>query len=192
MDGKKVVLIFAAATVALCILAWLASRTTSEATASTHASGDKWSVDEGQSSMDDSKTVTLSLDSDDAVDGPLGPKQPTLIIRCQEGKTEVYVHTGMAASVEEGQEGGPMYSHTVRVRLDQGDAVTEHWGESTANDALFSEGDAIAFTKQIADAQTLTFQFTPFDANPAIARFDLRGLSEHLPELGSSCGWSVN
>jgi len=191
MDGKKVVLIFATATVALCILARFVSRTTSEVTASTPRSADKWRVSDDHSPMDDSKTVVLSLDSDNTIDGPLGPKQPTLLIRCQEGKTQVYVDTGMAASVEEDQEGGPLYSHTVRIRLDQSDAITEHWHESTSHDALFSDGDAIAFTKQLADAQTLTFEFTPFDANPAITRFELRGLSEHLPELGSSCGWSL-
>lgn len=84
------------------------------------------------------------------------------------------------------------YTQTVRIRLDQGDAVTEHWGESTSHDALFSGGDTIAFTKQIAAAKTLIFEFTPFDANPAIVRFDVRNLGEHLPELGASCGWSLN
>jgi len=192
MDGKKVVLVFVAVTMALCIVAWLVSRTTPDATASTHTPDDKWNVSEDRSPMDDSKTVVLSLDSDNTIDGPLGSKRPTLLIRCQEGKTEAYIDTGMAASVEQDFEGGPLYTHTVRLRLDQGDALTEHWGGSTNDDALFSDGDQIAFTKELADAQTLTFEFTPFDANPAIARFDLRNLSKHLPQLGASCGWRLN
>jgi type VI secretion system protein VasI len=193
MDGKKIALIFAAVTVALCVAAWLASNPTAAVnSSSTQTSRDRWNVSDDHSPMDDSKTVVLSLDSDDKIDGPLGPKQPTLIIRCQEGKTEVYAHTGMAASVEEDFEGGPIYTHTVKIRLDQGDAVTEHWGESTAHDALFSESDGIEFAKQLAGAQTLIFQFTPFDANPAVAHFDVQGLDAHLTKVADACGWSLN
>ena len=193
MDRKELALIFVTFTATVGLIAWVASRPTSDGQASsTPSSADKWKVSEDHSPMDDSKTVVLSLDADNTIEGPLGPKQPTLMIRCQEGQTQVYIYTGMAAAVEEDFEGGPLYSHTVRIRLDQASAIPEHWSESNNHEGLFFEGDAITFTKQLAEAQTLTFEFTPFDANPAIARFDLGDLAEHLPELGASCGWSLN
>lgn len=61
---------------------------------------DKWHVTEEQSPMDDSKTVLLTLDSDDQIQGPLGSVRPSLIVRCKEKKTDVYAVTGMAADVE--------------------------------------------------------------------------------------------
>jgi hypothetical protein len=192
MDGKKIALIFAAVTVALCIAAWLASKPTAAVTSSTQTSTDGWNVSHDHSPMDDSKTAVLSLDSDDVIEGPLGQSKPTLIIRCQEGKTEVYIHTGMAASVEEDSEGELIHSHAVKTRLDQNDAATEHWGESTAHDALFSPGDGIEFAKQLAEARTLIFEFTPFDSNPVVAHFNLQGLNTHLSEVADACGWNMN
>lgn len=198
MNLKKVGVILAVAIVLIWIFGRFTSSPSPNRTSSVAASpaaqapANKWHVTEDRSPMDDSKTVVLSLDSDDVIEGPLGPSTPSLIVRCKEAKTQVYIHTGMAASVEEDLDGGPSDVHTVKIRLDQGDAVTEHWGESTAHEALFSSRDGIEFAKQLAEAQTLTFQFTPFDANPAIARFNLRGLDTHLRKVAEACGWSMN
>jgi len=150
---------------------------------------DKWHVTEDHSPMDDSRIVVLSLESDDVIQGPVGSKKPKLVVRCKEGKTQVYVVTGMAATVEEASEGGPSAGHTVRLRIDQNSPQTATWWESTSDSALFNEDDAIAFAKQLAQANLFTFQFTPFDANPAIARFDLRGLNAHLGKVADACGW---
>jgi hypothetical protein len=50
----------------------------------------------------------------------------------------------------------------------------------------------MAFVKIPSQTKKLTFQFTPFDANPAVARFDLRGLETHLGKVADACGWSLN
>jgi hypothetical protein len=193
MDLKKVGLAIAVALIVISALGWFAlSRSSNGTTAETQGPADNWHVREDHSQMDDTKTAVLSMDSDDEIEGPLGRSKPTLIVRCKEGKTQVYIDTGMAASVEEDFEGGPIYTHTVRIRLDQSDAVTEHWSESTDHKALFSSDDGIEFAKHLAGAQTLTFQFIPFDANPAVARFNLHGLDAHLPKVADACGWNVN
>jgi hypothetical protein len=147
--------------------------------------GDKWQVTEERSAMDDSLTVALTLDAEERITGPVREQQPTLIIRCKEGKTSVYIWTGMAADVEYGNE-----RHTVRVRLNNGTAVTEEWSESTSRDGLFAP-DAISFAKQLATASTLAFEFRPFDSGPVTARFDTRGLNTHLGKVASACGWEL-
>jgi type VI secretion system protein VasI len=142
--------------------------------------------------MDDSKTITLSLDSGNVIQGPVGPSRPTLVIRCKENKTDVYVVTGMAASVEDDNlsDISPNH-HTVRLRLDQASPQTAYWYGSNDDKALFA-GDGEELAKELAESQTLTFEFTPFDANTAVARFDLTGLSARLPKVADACGWSLN
>jgi len=208
MDLKKM----GGIVVAFVVLLWIVGRFTARPSpaapqsAAQQPATDKWHVTEDRSTMDDSKTEVLSLDSDDIIQGPLGPYKPSLVIRCKEGKTDIYVVTGMAASVEEDLDGGPIDTHTVRLRLDQGSAESYGWSESTdhkalfASDAVYGQDDQVvaysggttALAKQLATAQTLAFQFTPFDANPAIARFDLRGLGTHLSKIADACKWDAN
>jgi predicted nucleic acid-binding Zn ribbon protein len=163
---------------------------------------DKWRVTEGRSPMDDSKEVVLKLDAQDQIEGPLGPVRPSLIVRCKEKKTDVYVVTGMAADIETDFEGGPKSSHTVRVRLDSNPPMTLGWYESTDNKALFAEDmvwdeqtkswdnrAVIEFAEKLAGANTMTFEFTPFNGNPQIATFVVQGLRVHLPKVAEACGW---
>jgi len=75
------------------------------------------------SPIDDSKTEVLRVDAEEQIHGPLGATTPTLIVRCKERKSDVYVETGIAASIEEGIDGGPTDFHKVRLRLDDGPAL---------------------------------------------------------------------
>ena len=100
---------------------------------------DKWQISESRPQMDDSKTVVLALDSDDEIHGPLGAVRPSLIIRCEEKKTSVYVMTGMAANLETDSDGGPSDDHKVRIRLDDNSANYASWLESTDHKALFAQ-----------------------------------------------------
>ena len=196
MEPKKLVGALLLGVLVLWIIGWASTHSHKpEAPQVVQASPiDKWHVTEKQSPMDDSKTVMVALDSNDEVHGPLGAVRPSLIVRCQQKKTEVYVETGMAASVE---EYGP--SHAVGIRLDDGPAEYYDWIESGDNKALFANdrefadhghGGIIEYAKSIAEASTLTFQFTPFDGSPQVARFDIRGLDPHLHKVAEACGWA--
>src|SRR5712691_4583282 len=119
---------------------------------------ENWKISIGRSPMDDSRTVVLTLDSEDEIQGSLGTVWPSLIARCQEKNTDTYVATGMAASIEEDFDVGPAEHHTVKTRLDGAPASDGYWYESTDHKALFSGGGA-EYAKQLARADTLTFQF---------------------------------
>jgi len=149
------------------------------------ASADVWQVHEDRSPMDGSKRVVISRDAENDIQGWLRPKRPTLVVRCQEGKTAAYVVTGMAASVEYDTE-----RHTVRLRFDEGNPTTQRWSESTDHEALFAPNPT-QLAKQMLGSKALTFQFTPFNASPAIARFNLQGLGSHLQKVASACGWQM-
>jgi len=143
---------------------------------------DGWRVSRTVSAMDGSKTITLTLDSENEIQAWLGQKKPSLLIRCKEGKAEVYINMGTAASVETAED-----THTVRLRFDQSGPVTQHWSESTEQEALFSP-EAKELTTQLVTANALAFEFTPFQSNPAVAKFNLKGLTSHIDEVEQVCG----
>lgn len=153
--------------------------------ATSATAGGQWQIKEDSSPMDGSKRIVISRDAEHDIAGWLQSKRPSLIVRCQEGKTEAYIATGLAATVEYDTD-----RHTVRLRFDDGKPTTQHWDESTDHEALFAP-NAIQFARELVGSKTLTFQFTPFDASPAVARFNLEGLAPYLQKAASACGWHV-
>jgi hypothetical protein len=135
-----------------------------------------------------------------------GEKRPSLIIRCKEKRTQVYVVTGMAATVEAGFDGGPSDQHKVGLRLDDNPARYESWNESSDHEALFADNEAysmrsdvvypagavVMLAKELGRARKLTFQFTPFDGSSQVAQFDLTGLGARLGKVAEACGWSLD
>jgi hypothetical protein len=107
---------------------------------------------------------------------------PVLVVRCDAGRMEAFVYTQSAARMEP-QDG----DHTVNVTFDGGSAVTQRWPDSAEHDALFAR-DGAQFTRQLTEARTLRFGFTPHNAQPAVATFALDGLSELLSAAPRQCG----
>jgi type VI secretion system protein VasI len=144
----------------------------------------KWTVSQDTSAMDDSKGVTFSLEGENPIVAWLKIQTPTLIVRCKEKRTDVYMVTGTAASVESGDVEG----HTVRVRFDGAAAQRQRWSQSTNNEALFAP-NAVQMARSIAKAKIVRFEFTPFNASPAIATFDVSGFDQHIGRVAAACGW---
>lgn len=147
----------------------------------------KWSGGfAGFSAMDDSQSVVYRLDAEDSIAGWLKRHRPTLVLRCMERKTEVYIETGMSAAV--------VYGNTdkarVRVRFDQSAPTSELWGESTDNEAIFAPSP-IQFVRMVHKSNRLLVEFTPFNASPVFISFDLTGFGDdRLRRLSSTCEWS--
>ena len=156
----------------------LVSPRTSSATVS------KWRVTTEKSRIDDSTNVILSLDADSSISGwPRKTYTPSLILRCKENKTEVYIVTGMSPQVEHGTDGA-----TVTLRFDKEKAMKYHTSKSTDGEALFF-GQSIGLIKKMIGHATLLFEFVPFNSSPAMTTFDLRGLAEAVKPLREACEW---
>lgn len=140
----------------------------------------------GFSEMDDSPRVVYSLKAENRIEGWLTKTSPTLIARCQENKTELYVQTGMAANPELGL----FNKHTVEVRIDERKPVRQTWSASTDDTALFAPR-AIALMRQLAAARRLRVRFTPFNASPQTIEFDVRGFDNRVKDIAETCGWVV-
>ena len=149
--------------------------------ASSPAQDQGWSVSIGKSDMDGSATVVLNHEAESNIQGWLESKRPSLVIRCKEKHVDVYVDTGMTASVE-----GTDNEHTVRIRMDDKPAFTQSWSESTDGNALFAPSPR-NLARNLSHGSTMLFEFVPFQANPVTAKFDLTGLDKLLPQVEAAC-----
>jgi hypothetical protein len=145
---------------------------------------DKWVRAETTSQMDDSKGVVFQLEGESEIEGWLHRQRPSLVLRCHEGKAEAYMVTGMPASVESGE----FHRHTVSVRFDENRTQSQMWGQSTDDKALFAP-QPVSFIKGVAGAKRLRLQFTPFNASPVIAEFDVTGFGKYIGDIAKACRW---
>jgi hypothetical protein len=126
--------------------------------------------------------ISFELAAVDDVDVWHKRVRPVLTVRCTPKETEVFVWTQSAASIEASGK------HTVQVTFDDARSAAEMWEHSVDHDALFAP-DGKALMRQIADAGTMSFTFTPFNAPPALVRFSVDGFDEQMKSAGRACGW---
>ena len=127
-------------------------------------------------------SVAFELPASNKIQVWMRQVEPTLIVRCQAKKPEVFVFTNSAARMEPEDQ-----DHTVRIRIDDGPERVERWPDSDSHDALFAP-DGAALARELLHARTLHFSFNPHNAAPASARFDVAGLAEVLAPLAKRCG----
>jgi hypothetical protein len=109
--------------------------------------------------------------------------RPLLVVRCMAKRTEAFVFTGSALKIEPETE-----DHTVSIRFDDEAAETTRWPDSAEHDALFSP-DGAAFAQRILSARTLRFGYTPHNAAPVEAQFQVTGLADRIAPMAKDCGW---
>jgi hypothetical protein len=108
--------------------------------------------------------------------------RPLLVVRCLARRMDVFVFTDSAAAME-AQDA----DHAVRIAFDDGPERTERWPDSEAHDALFAP-DARALAQQLIRARTMRFGYTPHNAAPVSALFDVAGLAERISPAAAQCG----
>lgn len=154
--------------------------------APTISKSSKWNVSENVSPMDDSKTVTLHLESSEPIQHRFrGSSTADLYIRCQEKTTSlyfIYADNFLSSLQSYGQ---------VTYRIDDKPSATKSMTESTDNKALglWSGGSSIPFTKAMFGGNKLTVRITPFNESPITAQFQISGIEDAIQPLRSACGW---
>lgn len=147
---------------------------------------DNWQISRSVSEMSNTKTIIIGISAESPIQAWLSTPTPKLIIRCKEKSTDVFVNTGTAAQPEYGNYD----SATVRLKLDDDTPYKEEWNESTDKEALFAPR-AVNLARKLVKAKKFLFEFTPHNANPQIAKFDLNGIEKYLPEVANTCGWQL-
>lgn len=146
----------------------------------------RWVVSEDRSAFDDSRTVVLSMESDDDIRGQFGPSRPaSLYLRCMENTTVVYlVLNDLFLSDIQG-------FGKVEYRIDDGKAGSVSMTASTDNKALglWNGGSSIPFIKKLIEGERVVFRATPFNESPVEFVVDLAGLETAIVPLREACSW---
>lgn len=146
-----------------------------------------WRTRRDKSAMTDQETVVLSLQSNEMVQCRQfgSPSYLTLIIRCMEDTTSLYI-TG-DCHVASGFYG---YGK-VTLRLDDGKPFNRNMDDSTDSSALglWDGGSSIPLLKQMIGKDRMIARFTPFGANPIEPSFTISGLDEAIKPVREACGW---
>ncbi len=146
----------------------------------------KWVVSEDKSAFDDSRTVVLSLESEQPIRGQFGPPGPAILyLRCMENTTVAYLWLNdLFLSDLQGYG-------VVDYRIDDRKAATIRTEGSTDNKALglWSGSRSIPFIKEILDGQRIAFRATPFNESPVEFTFDLTGFDMAVKPLREACAW---
>jgi len=136
----------------------------------------KWHVSIDVNPIDDSKSVTLSLNADSGQNK--WKKGISLIARCRSNTTEMYINW-------QDYLGGEA---RVLTRVGDSKALTSEWSLSTDKKATFRRAP-ITFLKKMLAANKLIAQVTPYNDNPITVVFDTSGLQNAIKPLRSTCGW---
>jgi len=108
--------------------------------------------------------------------------RPILVVRCMDNRTDVFVYTESAARIEPEDE-----NHTVRVAFDDEAGAHQRWPDSVEHDALFAP-DGQALARRLLTARQMHFGFSPHNAAPVTATFEVTGLGELLTPIAKRCG----
>ena len=140
-----------------------------------------WSVRTERSKMDDSVGVyarTPSLGTFNAWPG--GARRAQLLVQCSEGRFSMWLETGASFAVESENDRA-----TLRLRFDKGDARTA--GFDLASDGKAAGAPDKVLVECIAQHRRLKIEFVPFNSNPAVVEFDLRGFDKAKAALAAAC-----
>ena len=136
----------------------------------------KWEVNSVVNPIDDSKTVTLMLQSDSGSSTYGIPV--VLIARCKSNETELFIswndYLGSDANV--------------LTRVGDNKAVTRSWTLSTDSKATFNSAP-IPFLKEMLTSPKLVAQVTPYNESPVTAIFNTTGLENAIQPLKETCKW---
>lgn len=128
-------------------------------------------------------SAAFELPAENTVPIWLNQVRPLLIVRCLSKRTEVFVFTGSALTIEPQTE-----DHTVSFRFDDEQETTVRWPDSAEHDALFAP-DAAGFAQRLIHAHTMRFGYTPHNAAPVEAHFQVSGLGGLIEPVARECGW---
>ena len=154
------------------------------ATAAVTAATHQWSRDDEYRWIANHKrSVAYQLEADQQVRVWTTHVRPSLVVRCLNRKTEVFVYTETPSKLES-TDG----LHSVRLTFDDAAGSEERWPDSAEHDALFAP-DGTALARRISSAHHLRFGFSPHNADPVQVDFELGDAATVMSHVAKTCGW---
>lgn len=164
------------------LLASVSDAPKAEAAETKESSVKGWQYNEKMSEMDGKKTAVLYLMAENKIPGLISEARPSMFIRCQNEKPELYISTEVSVEYEGIYSSG----NKVRVRFDNQGPVQQRWEASTDRQALFAP-NASQLIKQLSSTDVFLFEFTPYNKGAQTVRFNVAGLSNQLTKIAQAC-----
>lgn len=130
---------------------------------------------------EESKQINLSLQANNAIVNNAKTNTPTLVLRCKQNKTEVYIVTGIKSYINQAP-----HRSTVYLSFDDEKPQQFLFTESIDGQALFAP-NPLSLIRTMLKSKTLTVQFTPSNAYPAMITFNINGLDKLIEDLRKEC-----
>lgn len=141
----------------------------------------KWELGSDVSALDDTTSHFIFLEAETSVNAWLDNPIPALVIRCENRQYDVYI---FADSQLESTLDDEVFT---RVRYGDNSPVNLTMSESTTGEAMFFP-DGETAVRNLLPVNRLVVGYTPFNANPVEAVFDLTGIEEAIQPLFDACG----
>ncbi|QQM31703.1 hypothetical protein JET14_05915 [Martelella lutilitoris] len=145
-----------------------------------------WYIQIDTSPMDDTKTVAMLVSSNEEIPGRFGQSDTaSMLIRCLENTTSIHISlNGNFLSDIQG------YGN-VEYRLDKETARSQNMHVSSDNSALglWSGNRSIPFIRRMFDNDQMLVRITPYNGNPIMVTFPIKGLEKAIQPLREACHW---
>jgi hypothetical protein len=141
-----------------------------------------WLLSRDTDPFNDQVTTAMLLNAEYPFRGWLDEFTPSLIVRCSGGTLEIFINIDTQFEVEYGAD--DTVSARIRFNTDSPSVIT--MDESTSGEAAFFRNPE-GIMRQMLNANSLLFGFTPYNAGPADTEFDLTGLRQALDASGQTC-----
>lgn len=141
----------------------------------------EWRSGEYKDPMDDKVTNTLIRGADEEIRISYGTVRPNLVFRCSNSKIEGYVDVDTSVEYD--------YSTNrtqIRLRFDEGQAVTERWGVSRDREAVFAP-NATKLLDQLAAAERMRIEVKFIGGSTGVATFTSGDLKEKSGAFLAKC-----
>lgn len=148
----------------------------------------KWSVSRSKNPIDDTETVTISLEADEGKTR-YGGGMYLFIARCKSNSTEAYIVWDDYLGND-----GDIYDNykVMTVRIGSQPAEKQRWTISTDSKATFAPEWSGALLKRMAGETSFLAQVTPYNESPVTAIFDTTGMKSALQPLADLCKWKID
>lgn len=133
-----------------------------------------WSINKEENKLTDKTDYYAILSAKD--------QNVSLILRCQNNKTEAYL------SMEDYMGSG--YGSKVTIRADKGKPVSQSWGIGEGGTSLFAP-KATTFIKSLIGKKSLIAGYSPYGKSQLVAEFNIENVDVVAKEISSACGWNL-
>lgn len=141
----------------------------------------EWNAGERKDPMDDKVTNTLSRGADEEIHARFGTVRPTLMFRCANNKLEGLINVDTSVDYDYSS-----YRSQIRLRFDDGQAITEHWGISKSREAVFAPS-AKKLIDQLAASERMRIEVKLLGGGSSVASFTSGDLKTKLDTFLAKC-----